>query len=125
MTSHFSKSPHGAELYGKKFCIYPSALYFGPLNGRQMKKAILILSILFTLVACSKQSSDLVAPVQPKTEQYFSQVNRYKDGRTPAVDTVWTLKILDQVMLDTYTRQNGYVYNETSTTLTVGVLWSK
>lgn len=90
-----------------------------------MKKAILILSILFTLVACSKQSSDLVTKAEPKLEHYFSQVNRYKDGRTPAVDTVWTLKILDQVMMDTYTRQNGYVYNETSTTLTVGVLWSK
>lgn len=92
-----------------------------------MKKALFTLATLILLASCSKQASDLAAPappVEPK-EQFFSQVMRYKDGRTPGVDTVWTLRLQTQDMVTTYTALDGYLYDETSTYRKVGVLYSK
>lgn len=84
-------------------------------------KKLLFISIL-ALAACSKRVDDTIQPVQPKTD-YFSQVNRYNDGRV--TDTVWTLKMMTPEMTDNYKQYDGYIYDQTSTYKTVGVLWSK
>lgn len=92
-----------------------------------MKKMTLILATMITLAACSRQADDLpVAPAQvPVQKTFFSKVDRFKDGRTPATDTVWTLHLFSQNMVDSFARYNGYVYMETSTFKEVGVLWTK
>lgn len=92
-----------------------------------MKKTLFTLATLILLASCSKQASDLAAPAPPvvQKEKLFSQVMRYKDGRTPSVDTVWTLRLQTQTMVDQYTPLDGYLYDETSTYRKVGVLYSK
>jgi len=92
-----------------------------------MKKTLITIAALIMLASCSKQSAELAAPVDPpvQKEKLFSQVMRYKDGRTPAVDTVWTLRLQTQDMVNTYTPLDGYLYDETSTYRKVGVLYSK
>lgn len=90
-----------------------------------MKKIIFSLAIVLALASCSKQAEDLTAPTTEPKEQFFSQVKRYKDGRTPSVDTVWTLRLQSQVMVDTYRPLDGYLYDETVAYRMVGVMWSK
>lgn len=80
------------------------------------------------LVACSK-SDDLAdvktAAAVPAKDYYFSRVRYFKDNRTPNIDTVWTLHMLDSGMVAHYATQNGYVYSDLSYVKIVGVLWSK
>jgi len=87
-----------------------------------MKKNLFILAILITLAACSRQADD--AP-EPPTNTFFSQVTRWKDNRTPAVDTVWTLHLFSQNMVDSFRRYDGYIYFESNTYRQQGVMWSK
>lgn len=96
------------------------SLYFGA-----MKKITLTLALALSLVACSKQVDRPEAVTATKTETFFSRVQYFKDGRKPATDTVWTLRLLSSDMVTTYQKQVGYVYAETSTYREVGVLWSK
>lgn len=91
-----------------------------------MKKAIYILAFVLALVACSKPSVERnPAPVATGKTTFFSHVNYYKDGRTPGTDTIWTLRMLNQDMIDAFAKDNGRVYWESSTLKEVGVLWSK
>ena len=89
-----------------------------------MKKMTFILATLFTLAACSKPADQLPDPTVAK-ENFFSKVTRWKDGRTPSVDTVWTLRLFSQNMVDSFARYNGYVYFESTTYKEQGVLWFK
>lgn len=97
-----------------------------------MKKILLAAIIAISLVACSKQSAELetsaaaAAPgPDPELQKYFSRVRYFHDNRTPAVDTVWTLRLTDSVMVEHYTAQHGYVYADSRTVTEKGVLWSK
>lgn len=87
-----------------------------------MKKIALFLAIATLLVACSKQSSDLV---EPTTHSFFSRVQYFKDNRTPATDTVWTLQLFNQQMVDSFAQYHGLVYWESNTVKEIGVMWSK
>lgn len=80
------------------------------------------MAILTTLAACSRQADQVPEPPQ---NQYFSKVTRWKDNRTPAVDTVWTLHLFSQNMVDSFARYNGKIYFETTTYVEQGVMWSK
>lgn len=85
-----------------------------------MKKIFLILALLGAMASCSRQADQV-----PPQNNFFSKVNRWKDGRTPGVDTVWTLRLFSQNMVDSFARYNGYVYFESTTYTEQGVLWSK
>lgn len=88
-----------------------------------MKKLTLFLTTLIVLAACSKSSDNLLA--EEKKEKFLSKVQRYKDGRSPGVDTVWTLRLFNQQMVDSFAKYDGYIYLETNTLTEVGVIWSK
>lgn len=92
-----------------------------------MKKILFTLATLIMLASCTKESADLLAPVQVPSKQvhYFSQVRRYTDHRTPSVDTVWTMRLESQVLVDTYRPMDGYVYETSSTYTKVGVFYSR
>lgn len=97
-----------------------------------MKKILIIAIIAINLVACSKQSADLetraaaAAPApDPELQKYFSRVRYFHDNRTPAVDTVWTLRLTDSVMVNHYTTQHGYIFADSRIVTEKGVLWSK
>jgi hypothetical protein len=85
------------------------------------------LATLIMLASCSKQSADLPAPPDPPANglYFFSQVKRYSDNRTPAVDTVWTLRLETQQLVDYWRQQDGYLYDSTSTYVKVGVFYSR
>lgn len=87
-----------------------------------MKKFLLTLTILAAMIACTR---DVDRPNEPDRDHFFSKVKRYSDGRVPPVDTVWTLHLFTQSMVDSFTRMDGYVYNQTTTYVEVGVLWFK
>lgn len=90
-----------------------------------MKKLTLIAAlVIITLVACSKKEGVLTQP-NATPNSYFSRVQFFTDGRKPATDTVWTLKLIDQSMVNAYKGQDGYIYASTSTYVERGVLWSK
>lgn len=91
-----------------------------------MKKMLYTLASLIMLASCSKNAEN-VAPVDPgdQTLKFFSQVRRYSDGRTPSVDTVWTLRLESQNLVDQYRALDGYVYETTSTFTKVGVFYSR
>jgi hypothetical protein len=91
-----------------------------------MKKALVFLAFVLALVACSKPHVEPnQAAVAPAKTTYFSHVNYYKDNRQPATDTVWTMRMMSQAMADSFAKDNGKVYWESSTVKEVGVLWSK
>lgn len=92
-----------------------------------MKKILFTLATLIMLASCSKQSDDLAKAVEPVDQslKFFSQVRRYTDNRTPSVDTVWTLRLETQEMVDRYRAQDGYIYESTSTYTKVGVFYSR
>lgn len=87
-----------------------------------MKKITFLLVAMITLAACSRQSDELPGPVQ---DSYFSKVNRWKDGRTPAVDTVWTLWLFNQQMVDSFAQYHNKIYFESATHIEQGVLFKK
>lgn len=87
-----------------------------------MKKIFLLLAITFALIACNKEANDRT---DEERDNYFSKVKRYTDGRTPPVDTVWTLQLFTQAMVDSFAQYDGYLYSQTSTYREVGVLWWK
>lgn len=87
-----------------------------------MKKFFIYLLVTVMLAACSRD--DLLAP-PPGEEHYFSKVKRFTDDRAPRVDTVWTWLLFNQQMVDSFRQYDGYVYEETSTFVAVGVLWHK
>lgn len=89
-----------------------------------MKKTLLILALF--LAACTKQHDALQAPTQPaKQQQFFSRVQFFKDGRKPSTDTIWTLMMLNQMMVDSFRKYDGKVYWESTIAKEVGVLWAK
>ncbi len=89
-----------------------------------MKQLLLIFTLVITLATACSKSHDALLQAPAKTE-YFSRVQFFKDGRKPATDTVWTLTLTSASQLQTYGPLNGYIYNETSTFVDKGVLWSK
>jgi hypothetical protein len=90
-----------------------------------MKKMTIFLLLAIALVACTKEQLNKADDPQVSTEQFFSRVRHYKDNRQPSTDTVWTLRLFNQTMVDSFTHYNGYVYNETSVVKEVGVIWSR
>lgn len=88
-----------------------------------MKKILLTLGTLIMLASCSKQSADLPAPDDPQDLKFYSQVRHYSDNRTPAVDTVWTLRLESVDLVNYYRAMDGYVYETTSTYTKVGVFY--
>lgn len=91
-----------------------------------MKKIMLFLALIVLLVACSKEQITRNTPVVPKSKvSYFSRVQYFKDNRTPSTDTIWTLQLFNQQMVDSFAKWNGKVYWESTIAKEVGVLWSK
>lgn len=90
-----------------------------------MKKALLILTLVVALVSCSKERLETAKSEPATTETYFSHIRQYKDNRTPSVDTIWTLQMLNSEMTAFYKKEDGKVYFDASTYREVGVLWSK
>lgn len=88
-------------------------------------------TILTTMSSCDKDINKPVgngwnAYVVPSAPDYwFSRVRYFKDHRTPATDTVWTLHLITADLVNQYVGQDGYIYAETSTYSDVGVLWIK
>lgn len=113
------------EVFDKYFCKPMGAPYLSSINDNDMKKiALVMIAALLVLASCSKQAADLpVAP--PTTAKFFSRIQYFKDGRTPATDTVWTLHLFNQQMVDSFARYDGLVYWESTTVKEVGRLWSK
>lgn len=90
-----------------------------------MKKILLSLAVVIALASCSR-SSDQIPEAPPKAKDtYFSKVTRWKDNRTPSVDTVWTLRLFSQIMVDSFARYDGKIYIETATYVEQGIMWSK
>lgn len=77
------------------------------------------------LVACSKQSDDVQKRVAPEKNTFFSKVKHYKDQRQPGTDTVWTLHLFTDGLKADFARFDGHTYQETSTFIEVGVIWTK
>jgi hypothetical protein len=90
-----------------------------------MKKALILLAFVLSLVACTKPQLELGAHQAQAKSTFFSRVQYFKDGRTPGTDTTWTLTMLNQTMIDSFARYNGKVYWESSTVKEVGVLWTR
>lgn len=90
-----------------------------------MKKFLLTLGIVIVVASCSRQADDITGVQTPVKPTYFSKVTRWKDNRTPSVDTVWTLHLFSQVMVDSFARYDGKIYMETTTYVEQGVMWSK
>lgn len=91
-----------------------------------MKKLLLSLALIAGLTACDKEAMTDLGRPGFAPEHYFSRVRFFYDGRTPATDTVWTLKIVGDSMLAVFKRQDGYVYEDHSPTwLDIGRLWEK
>ena len=106
------------------FVLFETAPYFRATNDNDMKKIALLTALVLTLISCSKQASDITAPPAPSLK-FFSRIQYFKDNRTPATDTVWTLALFNQTMVDSFARHDGQVYWESSTVKEVGRLWSK
>jgi hypothetical protein len=92
-----------------------------------MKKILFTLATLIMLASCTKENASLVQPAQTPAKQtnFFSQVRRYNDHRTPSVDTVWTLRLESQALVDHYRTMDGYIYETSSTYTKVGVFYSR
>lgn len=91
-----------------------------------MKKMTVILALVITLAACSKDS--YVAPVYPQpveVDKFFSRVKFYTDGRQPATDTVVTIRLLNAAMVEAYQANCGMVYSQTSYYDEIGVCWQR
>jgi len=89
-----------------------------------MKKLLLIIAIAAGLTACEKEGpSVLDREVLP--EWYYSRVRYFHDGRQPATDTVWTLRMVTDSMRVTYAGLHGYVYDQRTEWTEVGQLWEK
>jgi hypothetical protein len=89
-----------------------------------MKKLFVILA-LAGLTACGKeQITDLGRPGFAP-EPFFSRVRYFYDGRRPATDTVWTIKIVGDSMQAVFKRLDGYIYEQTPTSLDIGRMWEK
>ena len=90
-----------------------------------MKKMTFILALVIATASCSRHSDQIPTTSPPAKDTYFSKVTRWKDNRTPPVDTVWTLRLFNQQMVDSFARYNGKIYFESSTYVEQGVMWSK
>lgn len=88
-----------------------------------MKKLIIFLSILSLATACTKSNDMQVA--QPAQDSYFSRIRYFNDGRTPATDTIWTLHLISPEMVDSFRRQDGYIYEDSRFYLDRGKFWTK
>lgn len=97
-------------------------------------RLLLLLLCLGTIIAsvssCTKgvdkpvqDPGGYVMPAPP--DYWFSRVKYFKDNRKPTTDTVWTLHLTTQALVDQYTTQDGYLYSETSTYTELGTLWTK
>lgn len=84
-----------------------------------MKK--LIPFILVLLLSCSKGNESR----QQDLDWYISRVRYYKDNRTPATDTIWTLRLYNQMLVDSFSRYNGRVIDENNIQVTKDKLWHK
>jgi hypothetical protein len=91
-----------------------------------MKKVRLALALVTSLFACTKEGpTDMGRPGQAPVH-FFSRVRYFGDGRTPATDTVWTIKILNDSMYAVFERQHGYVFADQSPAwMEIGRLWKK
>jgi hypothetical protein len=90
-----------------------------------MKKIILFLALVVLLVACTKEQIQPNVPLAAHKLTFFSRVQYFKDNRTPGTDTIWTLQLFNQQMVDSFARYNGKVYWESTIAKEVGVVWSK
>ena len=89
-----------------------------------MKKTLLLLTLTLALISCSKNHED-VEKRYPNLQYFFSQVKFYKDGRTPSTDTVWTLRLIDDTMIESYRKQDDYLYEDATTHRTLGKFYSR
>jgi hypothetical protein len=87
-----------------------------------MKTLITTLVALVLFASCSKHIDQNPAA---QTQVYFSRVQYFKDGRQPSTDTVWTLHLTTQTLIDTYSAENGQIYADTRTYTDKGVMWQK
>lgn len=89
-----------------------------------MKQLIIALILVLATVSCTKQTLE-IAPAKPAQETFFSRVKHFTDGRKPATDTVWTLRLTTDALVAQYRAQDGYVYESTSTYVDRGTLWTR
>jgi hypothetical protein len=90
-----------------------------------MKKIALFIALVALLVACTKEQIQPNVPVAAHKLTFFSRVQYFKDNRTPSTDTIWTLQLFNQMMVDSFSRYNGKVYWESTIAKEVGVVWSR
>lgn len=86
----------------------------------------LLLLALVGLVACSKNDSDAyIRPSEPPRDYFFSRVNYFTDGRTPYTDTLWTMRLQSQSMIDSFSVYNGRIVAQTNYYIQIDTMWSK
>lgn len=87
-----------------------------------MKRTLLLITLVLSLVACTKTAQDAVLD-HPK--KFFSRVRYFNDGRKPATDTVMTIEISDPQVEAAFAPNCGKLYTETTTYREVGVCWQR
>lgn len=90
-----------------------------------MKQFLLIAALVIALVSCSKDDAQVLSAPVNKADTFFSRVKMYSDGRQPAVDTVFTLKLTTPAMYEQFSQQHGQVFEQSNTYIMVGVIWFK
>lgn len=91
-----------------------------------MKQIFIAMLLAATgLVACSKSDSDAYVRPQPTFEHFFSRVNYFTDGRTPYTDTVWTLRLMNQTMIDSFSVYDGRIVSENSYSIQIDTIWKR
>jgi hypothetical protein len=88
-----------------------------------MKRTLLLITLVLSLVACTKTAQDTVLSATPK--KFFSRVRYFNDGRKPATDTVMTIEISGAQMEASFAPNCGKLYTETTYYREVGVCWQR
>jgi hypothetical protein len=90
-----------------------------------MKKLLLILILVASLVGCSRDEDGFL-PSRPEPDLYFSRVRFYSKEYPQSTDTIWTIRVVGDSMRFTFERLNGYVYDDHSPHwIEIGRLWEK
>lgn len=102
-------------------------------TNNTLRLLLLLLCLATIITTVSSCDKNIDKPVQDpggytmpdKPDYWFSRVRHYSDNRKPATDTIWTLHLITQELVDKYALQDGYIYAQTNSYLETGELWIK